>query len=97
MAFAADKHRLLAHTRIIASCRTETWRHFTQSAGPKPLDRALFYPGNGDALLVSGFENNEDRENLYASYQQAYSLEPRKYAELDQSVQALIRQPLLMP
>jgi energy-coupling factor transporter ATP-binding protein EcfA2 len=92
--FVQDDH-LFRQIRIIATCRREIWDIYKQDNGPYPLDPAFFFPGDGDAMLLTGF-TDADRETLYAEYQRHYHLKPVDFHELSSQVKHLIQQPLMM-
>src|SRR5581483_9338054 len=50
----------------------------------------------GDAIVMNGFDEEQGRSALYAAYQRYFDLRPRRYEELDRSVQALLRLPFVM-
>jgi hypothetical protein len=89
-----EDDNLLKHCQILVSCRSETWAQYRDNR-ERPLDRAYFYPGTGDALAVSAFESEESRQQLYASYQNYFNLRPADYASLSAPVKAMVRLPFM--
>jgi len=88
---------LLRRCRVVASCRSETWMQYRAVVGSeRPLDRALFFTRDGDAVRMSRFETAAERSALYAAYQRHYGLLPRSFAQLSPTVRALIAQPFMM-
>lgn len=93
--FVADDH-LLRHCRVVASCRTETWAAYRDLHGGPPLDERYFHAWSGDAVMLTGFDDERGRRVLYEKYQARYDLRPRRFAQLDPSAQELIRLPFIM-
>ena len=87
----------LRRCKIVVTCRTETWVRYTQRyGGDRPLDPALFFAPDGDALRVASFEDVGQRAALFAAYQRHYDLRPRTFEQLAEPVRALIAQPFMM-
>jgi len=89
---------IFKNIKIIASCRTEIWNQYKDELGAESniLTNEHFYTDSGDAVTISGFEDNSKREALYAAYQKYYKLKPEIYRSLSQTVKELIEQPFMM-
>ena len=82
--------------KIVATCRSETWlRYRQQYGGAQPLDPALFLAPGGDAVRVTGFEDETLRREMFARYQVHYALRPARYEDLSPAVRELIAQPFM--
>jgi len=97
IAFIEDNN-IFQNVKIIASCRTETWNHYKDKIGYESniLNKNYFFTQSGDAIIISGFEGEVERELLYSAYQKYYILKPESYKLLPQSVKELIKQPFMM-
>ncbi len=89
------QERRLQGVRVVASCRTETWtRYRERSRLAKPLAGRNFY--GDDAIVLTDFDDEDLRAQLYARYRTAYALEPASFRRLGGGVKALARTPLMM-
>lgn len=87
--------RRVAGVRIVASCRSETWtRYRERSRLTKPLANRNFF--GDDALVLTDFDDESLRAQLYGRYRAAYGLEPASFRRLGGGVRALVRTPLMM-
>ena len=86
----------LGRCRVVATCRIEPWTQYRQE-DPRPLDRKRFYAtATGDAINVSGFDNEQMRNEVFTKYARYHDLQPSAYADLTPSVRELFAQPLLL-
>lgn len=86
------------NVKVIASCRIETWDLYKEKIGntSNVLSTEYFFPESGDAVTLSGFEDEDKRKSLYSTYQEYYYLTPKSYDELSPAVKELIKQPIMM-
>jgi hypothetical protein len=86
----------LKNVRLVATCRTETWLGYRDSA-QNILDADSFHcaPG-GEPITVAGFEDERARRLLYENYRQRYGLSSTPYEKLAPAVAELFRSPLML-
>ena len=95
--FVEDSN-IFKNIKIIASCRNETWDQYKTKIGysSNVLNNEYFFTQSGDAIPLSGFEEEMERELLYSAYRKYYKLKPDSYHSLSPAVKALIKQPFMM-
>lgn len=86
------------NVRIIASCRLEVWNQYKEDIEREinVLDKNLFLTDFGDAITITGFEEEKEREILFNRYQKYYHLLPEKYEYQSQTFKDLIKYPFMM-
>lgn len=89
--------QLFSSVKIIASCRTETWKNYKEILGDnEPLRDDVFVSDGGDATTISGFDPERNRKRLFEAYQGYYQLSPKRYETQSEALRQLIRTPFMM-
>ena len=89
--------RLFSSVKVVASCRTETWKNYKEVLGDnEPLRGTVFESNAGDAVTVSGFDSERNRKRLFDAYQHYYELSPKRYEAQSESLRQLIKTPFMM-
>ena len=89
------QNQRLRGVRVVASCRSETWARYRERTRlQRPLAGAHFY--TDDAIILTDFDDERLRAQLYSRYRAAYALAPDSYRQLGNGVKALVRTPLMM-
>lgn len=89
------QNQRLRGVRVVAGCRSETWaRYRDRTRLPKPLVGAHFY--TDDAIVLTDFDDDRLRAQLYSRYRDAYALAPASFRQLGNGVKGLVRTPLMM-
>lgn len=85
---------IFKNIKIIASSRNEIWDQFKSKIGT--LNSQYFHTQSGDAVILKGFDEGKESEDLYDSYQKYYKLVPESYFSLKSNVKELIKHPVMM-
>src|SRR3984893_17092265 len=83
-----------AKSRVVVSCRDETWRLYEDEKGIRLFDSGRLFPDQ--PLIMRGFDDHVLASLLFEKYSRFYALRPSAYAELSPAVKDLIRSPLMM-
>jgi len=87
----------LRRCKVLITCRSETWvRHAQRYGADRPLDPAVFFTPDGDALRLTAFEDPALRAKLFEAYRRRHDLKPPSYDQLSEPVRALVAQPFMM-
>ena len=93
---AISSDTVLAGIRVIATCRIEPWAQY-KIEHERPLDSKRFYSTNsGDAIAVTGFDDDDLRAAVYEKYRRYYALVPGRYDALGTAVRDLFTQPIMI-
>lgn len=83
--------------KIIASCRTETWKSYQEVTGGQVETIGHLTPAlRADVLSVGGFQSERSRKRLFSAYQQYHNLSPKRYEAQSQPLRNLIKSPFAM-
>lgn len=82
--------------KFVVSCRSETWREFQELLGERSSESVLEGFPHAEFVLVEGFDDEDDRQRLFAKYQAYHQLVPERYEAQTGSLKQMIRSPFLM-